>query len=74
MRRPSSTTRPSAAAQALVNNTADETLPRDAMLMELGRVYAAAGKKTEAKQTFDKVLADFPDSAYSTKRSSCSDR
>ncbi|MCM3879020.1 MAG: tetratricopeptide repeat protein [Vicinamibacterales bacterium] len=51
------------AAQALANN-ADETLPRDAVLMELGRVYAAAGKKTEAKQTFDKVVAEFPESPY----------
>ena len=52
------------AAQALVNNTSDETIPRDALLMELGRVQAAAGKKAEAKQTLDKVIADFPESPY----------
>ena len=52
------------AAQALVNNTSDDTIPRDALLMELGRVQVAAGKKTEAKQTLDKVIADFPDSPY----------
>jgi TolA-binding protein len=52
------------AAQTLVNNANDETIPRDALLMELGRVQAAAGKKTEAKQTLDKVIADFPDSPY----------
>ena len=52
------------AAQALVNNTSDDTIPRDALLMELGRVQAAAGKKAEAKQTLDKVIADFPESAY----------
>ena len=52
------------AAQALVNNTSDDTIPRDALLMELGRVQAAAGKKAEAKQTLDKVIADFPDSPY----------
>jgi predicted negative regulator of RcsB-dependent stress response len=52
------------AAQALVNNTSDETMPRDALLMELGRVQAAAGKKAEAKQTLDKVIAEFPDSPY----------
>jgi TolA-binding protein len=52
------------AAQALVNNTTDDTLPRDALLMELGRVQAAAGKKAEAKQTLDKVIADFPESPY----------
>lgn len=52
------------AAQALVNNTADETMPRDALLMELGRVQAAAGKNAEAKQTFDKMIAEFPESPY----------
>ena len=52
------------AAQALVNSTNDDTIPRDALLMELGRVQAAAGKKAEAKQTLDKVIAEFPDSPY----------
>lgn len=52
-----------AKAQALANAN-DDTLPRDAMLMELGRAYAAAGKKTEAKQAFEKVLTEFPESAY----------
>jgi tetratricopeptide (TPR) repeat protein len=52
-----------AKAQALAN-ASDDSLPRDAMLMELGRAYAAAGKKTEAKQTFDKVLTEFPDSSF----------
>lgn len=52
------------AAQALVNNTSDEAMPKDALLMELGRVQAAAGKKAEAKQTLDKVIADYPDSPY----------
>jgi TolA-binding protein len=51
-------------AQSLVNNTGDETIPRDALLMQLGRVQAAAGKKAEAKQTLDKVIADFPQSVY----------
>src|SRR5436190_1658884 len=51
-------------AQALVNNTTDDAIPRDALLMELGRVQAAAGKKAEAKQTLDKVIADFPASPY----------
>jgi hypothetical protein len=52
------------AAQTLANNTTDAGLPRDAVLMELGRVYAAAGKKAEAKQTLDKLVAEFPDSPY----------
>jgi TolA-binding protein len=52
------------AAQALVNNTSDDTIPKDALLMELGRVQVAAGKKVEAKQTLDKIIAEFPESAY----------
>jgi TolA-binding protein len=52
------------AAQTLVNKPGDDSIPRDALLMELGRVQAAAGKKAEAKQTFDKVIAEFPESAY----------
>jgi tetratricopeptide (TPR) repeat protein len=52
-----------AKAEALAN-ASDESLPRDAMLMELGRAYAAAGKKTEAKQTFDKVVKEFPESSF----------
>ena len=51
-------------AQALVNNTGDDSIPRDALLMGLGRVQVAACKKAEAKQTLDKVIADFPESAY----------
>ncbi len=52
------------AAQALVNNAGEEIIPRDALLMELGRVQAAAGKKADARQTLDKVIAEFPDSSY----------
>lgn len=51
-------------AQALANDTSDDALPRDAILMELGRVYAAAGRKAEANETFDKVLVEFPQSPY----------
>lgn len=51
-------------AQALANDTSDDALPRDAVLMELGRVYAAAGKTAEAKETFDKVVVEFPQSPY----------
>ena len=53
-----------AAAQALVNDTSDDTMPRDALLMELGRVQAQAGKTADAKETLDKVIAEFPDSPY----------
>ena len=53
-----------AKAQALTNAAADDSFPRDAILMELGHAYAAAGKKTEAKETFDKVVTEFPDSPF----------
>jgi tetratricopeptide (TPR) repeat protein len=56
-------------AQALANAT-DEALPRDAALMELGRAYAAAGKKNEARQTFDKVVTEFPASAFAEEAKS----
>ena len=52
------------AAQTLINNTTDDAMPKDALLMELGRVQAVAGKKAEAKQTFDKVIAEYPESPY----------
>jgi outer membrane protein assembly factor BamD (BamD/ComL family) len=32
--------------------------------MELGRVQVAAGRKAEAKQTLDKIIAEFPESPY----------
>lgn len=51
-------------AQSLVNNTTEDLIPRDALLMELGRVYVAAGKTAEAKETLDKVIAEFPESVY----------
>jgi predicted negative regulator of RcsB-dependent stress response len=53
-----------AAGQQLANDTTNEIVPRDVILMELGRAYAAAGKKAEAKQALDEVIAKFPGSAY----------
>jgi outer membrane protein assembly factor BamD (BamD/ComL family) len=39
-------------------------MPTDAVLMQLGRAYLAAGKKTEARQTFTRIVDEFPDSQY----------
>ena len=39
-------------------------LPTDAILMELGRAYAAAGRKAQAQQTFQWILDEFPQSQY----------
>ncbi len=41
------------------------TVPTDAVLMQLGRAYEASGKKTEAKQAFQRILDEFPQSQYS---------
>jgi TolA-binding protein len=40
------------------------TLPTDGILMELGRAYAAAGRKAQAQQTFQRILDEFPQSQY----------
>lgn len=43
----------------------DDRMPLDAVLLQLGRAYLAAGKPAEAKKTFDRLLKEFPGSAYS---------
>jgi hypothetical protein len=45
----------------------DGEVPADAMLMQLGRVYLLAGKVTEARQTFRKLLDEFPQSPFVTE-------
>jgi TolA-binding protein len=44
--------------------TAKDDLPVDGVLMALGRAYVAAGKKTEAGQTFKRIGDEFPTSPY----------
>lgn len=39
-------------------------LPTDAILMQLGRAYAAAGQKAQAQQTFQRIVDEFPQSQY----------
>ena len=43
----------------------DGPLPIDGILMQLGRTYLQAGKPADAKQTFDRLVAEYPDSAFS---------
>ncbi|HKT78890.1 MAG TPA: tetratricopeptide repeat protein [Vicinamibacterales bacterium] len=43
----------------------DGPLPVDGILMQLARTYRDAGKKSEAEQTFNRVIAEFPASPYS---------
>ena len=40
------------------------TLPTDAVLMQLGRAYAGAGRKAQAQQTFQRIIDEFPQSQY----------
>jgi predicted negative regulator of RcsB-dependent stress response len=39
-------------------------MPVDAVLSQLGNAYAAAGKKTEAQQTFQRLTSEFASSPY----------
>ncbi|MGE5244667.1 MAG: tetratricopeptide repeat protein [Betaproteobacteria bacterium] len=49
--------------QELVQRT-DSRLPIDAVLMQLGRTYLDAGKQADARQTFSRLVEEFPDSPY----------
>ncbi len=42
----------------------DGPLPVDGILMQLARTYRDAGKRTEAQQTFNRIVEEFPDSPY----------
>jgi TolA-binding protein len=43
----------------------DGEVPVDGVLMRLGRVYVDAGKKSDAEQTFNRLVEEFPDSPFS---------
>jgi TolA-binding protein len=42
----------------------DGPLPIDAILMQLGRTYLDAGKRTEAQQTFTRLVQEYPESPF----------
>jgi len=48
-----------------LSESKDSELPVDAILMQLGRTYTAAGKKDEAQKTFTKIVDEHPESPYS---------
>jgi tetratricopeptide (TPR) repeat protein len=48
-----------------LSESKDDALPVDAILIQLGRTYAAAGKKDEAQKTFNKIVDEHPGSPYS---------
>ena len=43
----------------------DGEVPVDGVLLRLGRVYVDAGKKSDAEQTFSRLVEEFPDSPFS---------
>jgi TolA-binding protein len=45
----------------------DGQLPVDGILMELGRTYLDAGKRADAQQAFDRLVQEYPDSAFSVE-------
>jgi len=47
-----------------LSNTKDGTVPPDAMLMQLGRIYLMAGKPQEARTTFRRLLDEYPASQF----------
>jgi TolA-binding protein len=47
-----------------LSTTAKDELPLDGVLIQLGRAYAAAGRKAEAVQTYERLTAEFPSSPY----------
>lgn len=53
-----------AAIAAYRELTTKENLPTDAVLMQLGRAYSQAGRKAEARQSFQRILDEFPQSQY----------
>ena len=44
--------------------SSDDALPKDAILMELGKAYQAAGNTEEARKTFNKIIEEHPMSPY----------
>lgn len=40
-------------------------MPLDGVLMQLGRTYALAGRRSEAQQTYTRLVQEFPESLYS---------
>ena len=48
-------------------SSTDEELPKDAILMELGKAYQASGNLEEAKKAFTQIIDEHPTSPYSAE-------
>jgi TolA-binding protein len=44
----------------------DGPLPVDGILMQLARTYLQAGKRSDAQQTFNRLVEEYPESPYAT--------
>jgi len=44
----------------------DGPLPVDGILMQLGKTYLEAGKRGDAQQTFNRIVAEYPESPFSS--------
>ena len=60
--------RPGAPSEALevakkALDSGDAPVPKDVLLVELGRLAEKNGKPSEAKSYYQRVLSDYPDSA-----------
>ena len=42
----------------------DGPLPNDGILMRLGRTYLDAGKRSDAQQTFNRLVQEYPESPF----------
>jgi TolA-binding protein len=45
----------------------EQSVPLDGILVQLGRTYLAAGKPSDAQQTFERVVREFPLSPFSSE-------
>lgn len=48
-------------------SSTDEELPKDAILVELGKAYQASGNQEEARKAFTQIVDEHPSSPYSTE-------
>ncbi len=55
------------AAWNALASSSDEQLPKDAVLMELGKAYQASGNQDEASKVFTRVVDEYPASLYSAE-------
>ena len=55
-----------AAWKSLASST-DEDLPKDAILMELGKAYQASGNQEEARKAFTQIVDEHPTSPYTAE-------